>query len=237
MLAQCVQDFSTAYGLPVSLFLAGLFGGFTHCAGMCAPFVLAQTTHGSNLQRLSSKLLLPYHLGRMTTYVALAVAVNAFINMAFLFSDVKILIAAPLLMLAGTIFIITAFPQTAALFPWAARLQIAPAFGAITRLSGAFMTDPTLVKRYALGVLLGFMPCGLVLSALLAAASAKTIFDAAFAMSAFTIGTIPALLMVALGGQALKNAYPTATKRFSQGAMVISGLWLFTLASIMITGH
>ncbi|MCB1720862.1 MAG: sulfite exporter TauE/SafE family protein [Rhodospirillales bacterium] len=237
IIAQCVQNFNTAYGLPVSLFLAGLFGGFTHCAGMCAPFVLAQTTQDTRLQKLSSKLLLPYHLGRMTTYVILAVIVNALINMAFLFSDLKILVTAPLLMLAGTIFIITAFPNVSALFPWAARLQVVPTFKIISRLSKNFMTDPNIMKRYGLGILLGFMPCGLVLSALLAAATADTALYAAFAMSAFTLGTIPALLMVTLGGQALKKAYPKATQRFSRGAMIISGLWLFTLASIMLTGN
>ncbi|MCA9735916.1 sulfite exporter TauE/SafE family protein, partial [candidate division KSB1 bacterium] len=132
IIVQCVQDFSTAYGLPVSLFLAGLVGGFTHCAGMCSPFVLAQTAQGETFQRLSSKLLLPYHLGRMTTYVTLAVIVNAVVNMAFLFSDLKILLTAPLLMLAGTVFLITAFPNVANLFPWAARLQFAPTFRIIS---------------------------------------------------------------------------------------------------------
>ena len=237
IIAQCVHDFSTSYGLPLSLFLAGLVGGFTHCAGMCAPFVLAQTTHGQGFQKLSTRLLLPYHLGRMTTYIGLALIVNALINMAFLFSDMKVLISAPLLMLAGTIFIITAFPSAAALFPWAARLQIAPSFRFITSAAANFMSDPTPYKRFGLGILLGFMPCGLVLSALLAAATASTPLAAAFAMSAFALGTVPALMMVTIGGQAIKKAYPRATKRISQGAMVISGLWLFTLAGVMLTGH
>jgi hypothetical protein len=29
-------------GLSLALFLAGLAGSFTHCVGMCGPFVIAQ---------------------------------------------------------------------------------------------------------------------------------------------------------------------------------------------------
>ncbi len=235
IVAQCIQDFGTSYGLPASLFLGGLFGGFTHCAGMCSPFILAQTTQESALTRLDTKLLLPYHLGRMTTYIALAIMLNSVINMAFLFSDMKVLISAPLLMLAGILFLMTAFPSTVALFPWATRLQITPAYGFINRHAEKLMNNPSSLGRYGLGVLLGFMPCGLVLSALMASATANTALSAAGAMAAFTIGTIPALLLITLGGQALKQKYPRAIKRVSQGAMVISGLWLFTLAGIMLT--
>jgi hypothetical protein len=84
-----------------------------------------------------------------------------------------------------------------------------------------------------LGVLLGFMPCGLVISALLASASAINTLQAAVAMAAFAAGTMPALMLTALGGQALQGRYPGAAARLSQGAMFISGLWLFTLAGLM----
>ena len=48
MLADCLHGLSAlspAGGLPpllLAMFLMGLAGGATHCAGMCAPFVLAQ---------------------------------------------------------------------------------------------------------------------------------------------------------------------------------------------------
>ncbi len=48
MLADCVHGLETLGpgALPAlmgALFLAGLAGGVTHCASMCAPFVLAQS--------------------------------------------------------------------------------------------------------------------------------------------------------------------------------------------------
>ena len=234
-IGQCIHDIAVSHGLILSLFFAGLVGGFTHCAGMCAPFVLAQTGKNKpHLTKLSSTLLLPYHFGRMTTYVMLAVLVNSIINLAFVFSDLKTLISIPMLILAGVIFLVSAFPNLTALFPWAANIQISVPYKFITRFSTRFVNNPNIFKRYSLGVLLGFMPCGLVVSALLASATATNTLQAAIAMGSFALGTMPALVAVAFGGQILKQRYPKASTHAMQGAMIISSLWLFALASLTL---
>lgn len=233
-IGQCIHDAVVSHGLMISLFLAGIVGGFTHCAGMCSPFVLAQVNNQPHVQKLSSSLLLPYHLGRMTTYVTLAVLVNSIINLTFVFSDLKTLITAPMLILAGIIFLVSAFPRLSVLFPWAASIQIAAPYKFIARSSSKLMNNSNILKRYLLGILLGFMPCGLVVSALLASATAPSTLQAALAMGAFTIGTMPALIIVAFGGQIFKQKYPNASAYAMKGAMVISGMWLFALAGQML---
>lgn len=232
--AQCIHDITTSYGLVLSMFLAGLVGGATHCVGMCAPFVLAQVGEDQKIQRLGSFLLLPYHLGRMTTYVMLAVLLNSVVNLAFLFSDTKTFIAVPMLVLAGVIFLVSAFPRLSIVFPWISNIRVSMPYTVISRFSARLMKNSGVVGRYGLGVLLGFMPCGLVISAVMASASAPTVLQAGFAMTAFTVGTMPALIMVAFGGHALRFKYPTVAKRISQGAMIASGLWLFALAGTMV---
>lgn len=234
LIGQCLQDITLSHGLVISLFMAGLVGGFTHCAGMCSPFVLAQIGDQKQVKKLKSALLLPYHLGRLTTYVMLAVLVNTIVNLAFVFSDLKALIAIPLLMLAATLFLVSAFPGFSVLFPWAAKMQIAAPYGFIMKFSSKLIDNPGIVKRYVLGVLLGFMPCGLVVSALLASGAAAHAGQAALAMSAFAIGTMPALILVGFGGNIIKQKYPKAAHRLSQGAMVMSSLWLFGLAGLML---
>lgn len=234
MLMQCISDFGTQYGLPASLFMAGLVGGATHCTFMCAPFVLAQTDNEMQMKRPANYLLLPYHLGRMTTYVMLAIAVSSLLNLAFIFSDMRALISAPLLMIAAVIFMISAFPKLTALFPWAANIHFTAHYGFITRLATKLMKGSGILKRYLLGVLLGFIPCGLVIAALMAAASAPTPFHAGASMAAFTLGTVPALVLVALGGHAIKSKYPKATKNLTRSAMALSSLWLFALAGTLL---
>jgi len=233
-IGQCLENITLSHGLVISLFMAGLVGGFTHCGGMCSPFVLAQVKGQPHIGTLSSSLLLPYHFGRMTTYVVLAVLVNSVVNLAFVFSGLKALIAAPLLMLAAVIFLVSAFPRLSSFFPWAANIQVSAPYSFIMRLSSKLMHSPGVFKRYGLGVLLGFMPCGLVVSALLASATAAHAGQAAVAMAAFALGTMPALVLVGFGGRALKHRYPELSQRLSQGAMVISSLWLFGLAGVML---
>ncbi len=238
MLGQCLTDFTTSYGLPFSLFLGGLVGGFSHCAWMCAPFVLAQNDDGPNdgvgLRKMKSALLLPYHLGRMTTYVMLAVLVSAVINLAFVFSDLKLLISAPLLVLAGVMFLVSAFPNLSRVFPWVAKVQLAVPYRWISRPVAKLTQSSHVLARYGLGLLLGFMPCALVVSALMASATASNVWASAAAMGAFTLGTMPALMIVSFGGLAFKNKYPKANIYVSRGGMVVSSLWLFVLAGTMV---
>ena len=75
-LQQCSLDVARDGGLFTSLFMAGLVGGWSHCAGMCGPFVLAQVatrlegipaSRMTELHRLTGAAVLPYHFGRATT--------------------------------------------------------------------------------------------------------------------------------------------------------------------------
>lgn len=246
---QCIHDFSLQNGLGFSLFLGGLAGGFTHCAGMCAPFVLAQTKvpDASNakislktpvkisvLKKISGAALLPYHLGRMTTYVALAAIFHSVLNLALLFSEAKAILSAFILTLAAVLFLISVFPAFGKIFPWAARIRISVPGDFFGKVSYALMQNPGPFKRYALGILLGFMPCGLVLAAIMAAATAPNVWVATGFMTAFAVGTMPALILVALGAQAVQAKFPKAMQMVRQGAVVISAMWLFVLAGLMM---
>lgn len=234
MFAECVHQLTASHGLVISLFLGGLVGSFTHCLGMCAPFVLAQTDHGPVLQKPAASLLLPYHLGRMTTYVALGAVTHSIVNLAYLFSPARAYITAPLLALAGVMFLISAFPSWRAVFPWAGRMSFFTYFSFICTNAGKLFRRPGSADRYLLGVLLGFMPCGLVMAALMASATASTLPQALIAMAAFSIATMPALMAVGLFGKSLSRQFPNFSQRFSQAAMVISSLWLFALAGMLI---
>ena len=69
-----------AGGLLLGLFVAGAAGSTMHCVPMCGGFVLGQAADGMarlpaarlcEWQRIRSGALLPYHLGRLTTYAGL----------------------------------------------------------------------------------------------------------------------------------------------------------------------
>lgn len=234
MFAECVHNIMNNYGLVTSLFIGGLVGSFTHCAGMCAPFVLAQTESGPVLQRPLKSLLLLYHLGRTTSYVGLGILTYSILNLAYLFSYEKSLITAPLLMTGGVLFLVSAFPVLSSVFPWAAKIRLPAGFISLNTKAAALFHRQDFLARYMLGVLLGFMPCGLVIAALMASATAQSLPQAIMAMVAFSIGTMPALMAIGICGKGLKQKFPKFSKRFSQAAMVVSSFWLFALAGMMI---
>lgn len=170
----------------------------------------------------------------MTTYVAMGVAVQSLINLAFIFSDSKAIVTAPLLMLAGIVFLVTAFPALAGIFPWAAKIRLPGAFTVIAQKGHNLIRSHGTMARYLMGMTLGLIPCGLVIAALMAAATAPTALQAGLAMVAFSIGTMPALVMIGLFGHTVQRRFPVFSRHVPRFAMAVSSLWLFTLAGSLI---
>jgi len=94
-----------------ALFAAGLVGGVGHCAGMCGPFVLAQAearlaavpaARLGEFHRVAGAALLPYHLGRLTTYAGLGGAAALLAGQATELTGLRWLSAA--LLLAAALF-------------------------------------------------------------------------------------------------------------------------------------
>jgi sulfite exporter TauE/SafE len=199
-------------GLLSSLFLTGLIGSATHCAGMCGPFVLSQVATRmeqvplaamSEWRRLSGAALLPYHLGRATTYAALGAVGGAAAGALAGWGGFRFL-AALLLACAALFLLAMAVPRLKAVLggstgeSWWSRTM-----GAWAR---PLFAHPTGLRGYALGVALGFIPCGLLYAALAAAAATADPLAGAFAMLAFAAGTAPALVAVgAIGHFAIKT--------------------------------
>lgn len=230
-MALCLENISLGYGLPASLFLAGLAGGFTHCITMCGPFVLAQQPTRSaapfSLRRLAGNALLPYHFGRMTTYILLAVLFSTALNAALLSSPVKAAVSAMMLFSAAVVFLAAAIPVVGEIFPYLAKLRLPVPQRLINMVSAPLLRSPSIKKRYLLGIVLGFMPCSMVMAALIAAGSLDTPLKSALAMSAFALGTFPALMMTGLGGHFVMA-------RFPQGTRVLKFLMILTSTGVLL---
>lgn len=226
-------------GLLLTLFLAGLMGGFTHCAGMCGPFVLAQTTTnpgnpGGVLSRLRGGALLPYHLGRITTYMVLGVVAASVSGLVFSV-PVQRGIAVVMLLAAGVIFFASALPTLKfSLLPEPLARQASRLGAAVGAFARPFFDKPSALGRYGLGFILGFLPCGMLAAALMAVAATADPFAAAMAMAAFGTGTFPALFLVGSGGQLARARWPHRMASVARGVMVFNSLSLFVIAGGMI---
>jgi sulfite exporter TauE/SafE len=192
--------------LLLAMFVAGLGGSAVHCVPMCGPFVLGQVADRlarapaaglCEMTRVRGALLLPYHIGRLLTYAGLGAAAATLGGVA---DRVRYLPAA-LLVAAGAMCALYALRR---LLPRAFPSKPAPASGG-TRL---LVRMARLVDRsrpsggFLLGVLLGFLPCGMLYAALVLAAATQSPVAGAAAMLAFGLGTVPALVMVGIAGHA-----------------------------------
>lgn len=235
-LANCQAVITDHGGLLLSLFIAGFVGSASHCIGMCGPFVMAQTVSRlehldsqsmSEFSRLQGALLVPYHLGRMSTYMVLGALAGGLSAGAMLAADLKWLSAA-LLVLAALFFLGYGLKR---LGLWG-RGQTSSGEGPMTRYIGRvakpLFAKPTGLRGYGLGLALGFLPCGLLYGALAASASTGQALAGFFGMASFTLGTIPALVGVGLAGHMAGRQWQGAFQKVAPALLILNaGLLTF----------
>jgi len=239
--ATCHVVIADEGGLLASLFAAGLVGGFTHCAGMCGPFVLTQvstrmeTVPAERMRewhRLTGAALVPYHLGRTTTYALLGGFGAALAGVLGGWGGLRWL-SAGLLLVAAVLFVGYALPRLRVALPGGARIEgwWSTNLGQAAR---PLFRDPTGWRGYSLGVLLGFLPCGLLYGALAAAASSGSTLTGSMAMLAFAVGTVPALLAVGVAGHLAAARFRRAMAWVAPALMVLNAGVLTYLAATLV---
>jgi uncharacterized protein len=246
-LAHCTVVVQDNGSLLATLFIAGLVGSATHCISMCAPFVLSQVSARletipvekmSEFRRLSGAALIPYHLGRMTTYVGLGFAVGLLAQGAIEFGGMKWL-SASLLILASTFFLGYALKRLGVSFPNIPFLgsnqkkESALSLG-MGKLLKPFFARPTGLNGYFLGIGLGFLPCGLLYGALAAAGASADFVAGAFGMAAFALGTIPALMMIGFAGHLAGQKWRTVITDLAPILLILNSGVLAYLAWTLI---
>ncbi len=234
--------------LILSLISLGFFGGFSHCIGMCGPFVLTQVSNRlqktslsdySEFNRLKNLALLPYHFGRITTYSFIGFCCSFFCKNIQNFLGVKIL-SASFLAVAALVFLQLFFDKKISNKP-ALLSKIKLPFKSPKLESAAdffskkifyLFQDPQGLKGYFLGLILGFIPCGLLYSAFVICAAITNPVWAAIGMFFFGIATFPSLFVTAIGGRFF-NKLPEF-KFIAKGLILLNVIMLILMAVKLI---
>lgn len=203
-------------------FLMGLAGA-GHCLMMCGGLA------GALGAKPALTELIAYNLGRITSYMLAGVIVG-------LFSQLLLSSFAPALI--GLRFVAAFFLIALGCYfgGWWLGLQKLESVGRplwrslapyATRLRG----KNSLTSRFAAGMLWGWLPCGLVYSALSWAALSGSISSGALYMLAFGLGTLPAMLAFGWFSGALQSILKTQGFRQAMGVvMIMYGLWVGSVA-------
>lgn len=207
-----------------SLFLLGLLSSFSHCIGMCGGFVYCYSNRLENSRKIWPHLL--YNMGRIFTYGLLG-ALFAFLTKTT--AEVVNFVAwqATILAVAGTVMLLTGL-EMLGLWHFSLGTFNKPIENLFIRFTQKQIrrmhnthekTKSVHSPLFFLGMILGSIPCGLVYTAGLKAASAATPLLGFFDMVAFGLGTWPALLFIAWSSTHLSS---------------LRRLWLQRIAAILV---
>ncbi|UXP31420.1 sulfite exporter TauE/SafE family protein [Reichenbachiella agarivorans] len=172
------------------------FLGSMHCVVMCGPIAL--TLQGQpNLQRFLFTRV-AYNLGRITTYAGLGVLLGLAgkgIQLADFQQVLSIVLGLSMILLAIALY------QRHQINLGSQYLR---AINSVFKRSfGRFLQSKNPMSTYLVGLINGFLPCGLVYAALAGALATADISTGAWYMTVFGLGTFPAMLVVSLGGKLL----------------------------------
>ncbi|MEE4999637.1 sulfite exporter TauE/SafE family protein [Pseudomonas alliivorans] len=208
--------------LLLSALVLGLLGG-GHCLGMCGGLMGALTLAIPREQRTRRlRLMMAYNLGRIISY-AIAGFFSGLVGWAVANSPgaTTLRVIAALLLIAMGLYLAGW---------WSGLTRIERLGRGIWRHLQPFATRllpiSSMPSALLLGALWGWLPCGLVYSTLLWAASQGNAIDSALLMLAFGLGTWPVLLATGLAAECTTALLRKRSVRAAGGVLVILfGLW------------
>ena len=204
----------------IAVFFVGLLGG-VHCLGMCGSIVGILT---GQLPKDGARW--PFHLaynsGRIASYTVAGILVGAIGQAGLLFRDVvpvqhllfalsSLMLVALGLYLAGIWSMVRRIEQAGSVL-WQ---RIQP----LTRLVFP-ITSP--LRALLLGMLWGWLPCGLVYSVLVTALASGHPQSGALIMLAFGLGTLPNLLVIGLFWERCRRWVQSPRVRLLAGLIVMA---------------
>lgn len=205
--ASFVSSAISPAGIGAAAALAtGLFGS-GHCALMCGPLACAGLTPSGAQDegRGRWRSAWAWQLGRLAGYAAVGAALGGFgraVVGTLVGSGAR---AVPWIMAAGLVL---------SALGVGAKVRRAPVLAQIPRRLARAGARISPARRAALrGLATPFLPCGLLYGAFLMAAGAASVAGGALVMTAFGLGSVPALALVQAlvpGGAARLAAHPRA---------------------------
>ena len=190
----------------LAAFLVGLVGSL-HCIGMCGPIAIAlPVPDSSNLSFFTGRIL--YNLGRVVTYAFLG-AVLGLVGSKLALTGAQQMVS---IVLGIVIIIAVLLPQKYknyfAQHPIIQKLALP-----LKSNIGILFKKGTFSAMFLIGILNGFLPCGLVYVALAGAIASGDAISGAAVMILFGLGTVPAMFVASVFGKFINIGIRTKIRK------------------------
>ncbi len=200
-----------------------------HCVQMCGPIVLTYSVGlSANKDGARPPLIwahLAYNAGRTVTYSALGALAGlvggsvGFLGGMMGVQNTAAVVAGAAMLVAGLLML--GFGPGRRLFR---NVALPTRF---LRPVGSLISSPSLRSKFGLGLLLGFLPCGLVYGALLRAVGTASALHGALTLVAFGAGTSLALVAIGLGSS-------VATRYLARWGTTVAAATVMAMGAMLI---
>ena len=179
-------------------FIMGLAGSL-HCIGMCGPLALSlPVSHNNNLSRISGGLI--YNSGRILSYTGMGLIFGSLGNLIIAAKWQSRLSIG----LGMIILIYLLFPKK--YFHFSTATILSKPFMLLRQQLGKLFQSKKLSSLLFIGMLNGFLPCGLVYLALTSSIISASPVNGGLFMLFFGLGTFPMMFATLLMGNYLNQS-------------------------------
>lgn len=219
----------------IAAFLVGLLGG-VHCVGMCGGIVGALCLGLDNVQSKTAQqsfiksfpFLLSYNAGRISSYTLAGILMGGIgwlgSHLFTLYSIQQTLeIIAAVFMLALGLYIAGWWKGLANVERWGGKVI----WKRLEPLGRRFMPVKSYRHAFLLGLVWGWLPCGLVYSVIIWTISTQSPLEGGLLMLSFGLGTLPNLLLM--------GVFASTLNQFIQQPWVrqVAGIMIMAFAGVM----
>lgn len=198
-------------------FLVGLVGSL-HCIGMCGPIAIAlPVPDSSNLSFFTGRIL--YNIGRVVTYAFLG-AVLGLVGSKIALAGAQQIVS---IVLGVVIIIAVLLPQKYKNY-FAQHPIIQKLAHPLKSNIGVLFSKGTFSAMFLIGILNGFLPCGLVYVALAGAIASGDAISGAAVMILFGLGTVPAMFAASVFGKFINIGIRTKIRKAVPVLAIILGV-------------
>ena len=203
-----------------SAFIFGLISSF-HCVGMCGPIAMMLPVDRSNEAKKITQII-TYHIGKLTAYGTLGL-IFGLLGRSFYLAGMQ----QQLSIIVGILMILVAvIPEKV----FAKYNFSKPVYRVITKVKsslGQQFKNKSYKSLFTIGLLNGFLPCGMVYVALFGAIAMQNVSLGIAYMILFGIGTIPMMVAVVYASGLISFSFRgTIQKAIPLVAVIIGMLFI-----------
>jgi uncharacterized protein len=202
----------------VTAFVLGLVST-AHCIGMCGPIALAIPLDRKNSFTMLTGII-QYNFGRILSYASIGFIIGIVGLSVQLIGILQFLS-----ILSGVLIIVFAYQKY-----WSKNgfQEKTPRFiqSFISTSMGKILKSKHPMKRTFLGILNGFLPCGMVYAALIASLITAHPIQGATYMIFFGLGTLPGMILIAFSAQFVSVKMRSVFQKISPYMFILLGFLL-----------